>query len=91
MYRSDLIREVSLRTGYTIPVCAEIIKEAFEVIVRELEAHGEVRIPHLGVFDVYEKKPTSVRHPETGELIQIEARKYPRFTPTDSLKERVRF
>lgn len=89
MVRKQLIRETSLRTGYSQRVCAEIIKESFEVMCAELEAHGFVQVPNFGVFDVYDKKPTRVRMPDTGEVITVDSKKYPRFMPAESLKERV--
>ena len=89
MKRSELIKEVSYRTGYTQMVCSEIIKEAINVICLELEGHGDVQLPNLGVFDVYSKKATKVRMPNTGDLITVEGRSYPRFIPADKLKARV--
>lgn len=87
--RKELIRETSLRTGYTQVVCGEIIKEAFEVITAELEAHGSVQLPNFGVFDVYDKKATRVRKPDTGEVLMVEGKKYPKFIPAELLKEKV--
>ena len=52
MLRSELIRETSLRTGYTQIVCGEIIRELFDIMSDELEAHGSIHIPNFGVFDV---------------------------------------
>lgn len=89
MLRSELIRETSLRTGYTQIVCSEIIRELFDIITDELEAHGSLHIPNFGVFDVYDKKQTNKRMPDTGEILEIDAKKYPRFKPADALKEKV--
>lgn len=90
MTRRELIREVSFRTGYTQLVCSEIIKEMVEVIGDELEEDGDVQLPKLGVFDVYVKKPTKVRVPDTGELIDVGEKIYPRFIPSEKLKKKVR-
>lgn len=89
MVRKELIRETSLRTGYTQIVCGEIIREMFDVITAELEAHGSVQIPNFGVFDVYDRKATNVRIPDTGEIVKVSKKKYPRFIPADLLKEKV--
>lgn len=89
MLRSELIRETSLRTGYTQIVCGEILRELFDIMSDELEAHGSIHIPNFGVFDVYDKRATSKKMPDTGEIIAIDAKKYPRFRPADTLKEKV--
>ena len=89
MLRSELIRETSLRTGYTQIVCGEIIRELFDIMSDELEAHGSIHIPNFGVFDVYDKKSTNKRIPDTGEIIAVDGKKYPRFKPADILKEKI--
>lgn len=89
MNSSELIKEVSIRTGYTIESCREIIHDSFDVIIGELEAHGSIRIPDLGTFSVYDRKPRKIHHPKTGELISAGGDKYPRFIPSQNLKQRV--
>lgn len=89
MNRSRLIKETSLRTGYTQIVCGEIINEVIQIITAELEAYGSVHLPNFGVFDVYDKKPTVVRIPGSNEITEIEGKKYPRFMPAQQLKDRV--
>lgn len=89
MNKDELIREVSLRTGYMQTVCREVINEMIEVMIRELEAHGTVRMPKLGIFKVYDKKSRNVRMPDTKEILTTEKKKYPKFTPAKELKKRV--
>lgn len=89
MNKDQLIREVALRTGYMQTACRDIINEMIEVIILELEAHGTVRMPKLGIFKVYDKKSRNVRMPDTKEILTTEKKKYPKFTPAKELKKRV--
>ena len=87
MSKQELIRETALRVGREQVLCEKIINEMFKVMTAELEAHGFVRIVNFGIFDVYDKKPTKKRNPETGETIKVDGKKYPRFLPSKTLRK----
>ncbi len=64
--------------------------EAFTLAVSEaLKAGEEVQVPGFGKFYVREKKAREGKNPQTGETIQIEARKVPAFKAGKTFKESV--
>lgn len=56
----------------------------------ELVAEGtDIRWPGIGTFRIRERKPRRVRNPQTGEMMQVPARKALTFSPAKHLKEKV--
>ena len=52
-----------------------------------LTTEGKVRLSGLGTFRVRERAAREGRNPQTGETIQIEAKRIVRFKPAKKLKE----
>jgi DNA-binding protein HU-beta len=64
--------------------------EAFTASITEaLQAGEEVQLPGFGKFYVREQKAREGRNPQTGESMQIEARKVPAFKAGKALKESI--
>ena len=64
--------------------------EAFTTTITEaLKASEEVQLPGFGKFYVREQKAREGKNPQTGERMQIEARKVPAFKAGKALKESV--
>jgi DNA-binding protein HU-beta len=64
--------------------------EAFTTSISEaLQAGEEVQLPGFGKFYVREQKAREGKNPQTGETMQIEARKVPAFKAGKALKESV--
>ena len=62
--------------------------EAFTTTISEaLKAGEEVQLPGFGKFYVREQKAREGRNPQSGEKMQIEARKVPAFKAGKALKE----
>jgi DNA-binding protein HU-beta len=69
---------------------AEKHLEAFTTAVSEaLRAGEEVQLPGFGKFYVREQKAREGRNPQTGESMQIEARKVPAFKAGKAFKESI--
>lgn len=69
---------------------AEKHLEAFTTAVSEaLKAGEEVQLPGFGKFYVREQKAREGRNPQTGESMQIEARKVPAFKAGKAFKESI--
>ena len=69
---------------------AEKHLEAFTATVSEaLKAGEEVQLPGFGKFYVREQKAREGRNPQSGEKMQIEARKVPAFKAGKTLKESI--
>jgi DNA-binding protein HU-beta len=69
---------------------AEKHLEAFTMTISEaLKAGEEVQLPGFGKFYVREQKAREGRNPQSGEKMQIEARKVPAFKAGKALKESI--
>ena len=69
---------------------AEKHLEAFTTTVSEaLKAGEEVQLPSFGKFYVREQKAREGRNPQSGEKMQIGARKVPAFKAGKALKESI--
>ena len=69
---------------------AEKHLKAFTTAVSEtLKAGEEVQLPGFGKFYVREQKAREGRNPQSGEKMQIEARKVPAFKAGKALKESI--
>lgn len=70
---------------------AEKALNTIEEIVVDLLASGEdVRLAGLGSFKVKETKARTGRNPQTGETMDIPAKKKVRFSPAKALKEKLK-
>ena len=63
-----------------------MVDEVFEIIQDTLINGEEVKIANFGNFEVRQKKSRKGRNPQTGEALEISARKVLSFKPSVMLK-----
>ncbi len=63
------------------------ISLVFKALESELRAGREVSIKRFGRFWIQDRAGRPGRNPKTGAALQIPAKKYPKFTSSDVLKE----
>lgn len=86
MTKADLIESVYQKIGFSKKESAEVVEMVFDTIKDTLE-HGEkIKISGFGNFVVREKKSRIGRNPQTGEEIEISARRVLTFKPSQVLK-----
>jgi DNA-binding protein HU-beta len=90
MTKDDLATFVSQETDLSKKVAGETIRAVFQGISSALDEGGSVSIMGFGTFKVVERAAREGRNPKTGEKIQIQPYKAVKFTPGQSLKQRVR-
>ena len=88
--KNELARKVADETGLTNGQA----KEAIEATLREIESQlglgNEVSLPGFGKFAVSERAARQGRNPQTGEIMEIQATRVPRFSPSAPLKASVK-
>ena len=89
MNKAQLVEEVVSQTGLTKRAAREAVDTATSVITDALARREKVTLVGLGTFQVMERKARRGRNPQTGESIQIVAKKVPKFRPGKGLRERV--
>lgn len=86
MNKSELINEVSTRSGCSKATTARVFDAIMEVTVEHLKSEGESLLPGIGKLERKARPAREGRNPLTGETVQIEARNVVRFKPAAALK-----
>ncbi len=86
MTKADLIENVYLKTGFSKKESADIVEMVFDLIKNNLEQGEKIKIAGFGNFEVKQKNTRRGRNPQTGEGIEITARKILSFKPSQVLK-----
>jgi DNA-binding protein HU-beta len=87
--KEDLVHEVAERSGLGIAEARRALEEMLGAIETQLGEGNEVRLTGFGKFSVSRRKAREGRNPQTGEPIQIAAKKVPHFTAGAELKKAV--
>jgi nucleoid DNA-binding protein len=88
MNKTDLVNKVADIIG-TQKQAKEAVDCVFKAITEALAENDAVQIAGFGNFKVSERKSRTGRNPQTGESIEIPARKAPKFAPGKALKDAV--
>jgi nucleoid DNA-binding protein len=88
MNKGDLISQVSKVVG-TKKEAQAAVECVFASIKEALTQDEAVQLIGFGTFKTIERKARKGRNPQTGEEIQIEAKKVPKFVPGQALKNAV--
>jgi integration host factor subunit alpha len=86
MTKADIIENVYEQGGFSKKESAEIVEMVFDTIKETLERGEKIKISGFGNFIVREKKSRVGRNPQTGQEIEISARKVLTFRPSQVLK-----
>jgi len=90
MNKAKLIEEVSDETGLTKENIRNIIDATTKTIKNALSNGEKVTLVDFGTFQVIKKKARRGRNPQTGEELQIPAKRVPKFKAGKGLREKVR-
>lgn len=89
MRKEDLARSVATESKLSEAQAKAAINAVFSAIQGALAEGDEVTISGFGSFRVVERAAREGRNPQTGEKMQIAARKSPTFRPGTQLKRAV--
>lgn len=85
--KSDIVDSVNSKIGFSKKDSTEIVDRVFETIKHTLEKGESVKIAGFGKFEVRQKHSRRGRNPQTGEEIEISARKVLSFRPSQILRD----
>lgn len=88
--KNDLVASVAELSSLTKADAANAVDAVFDSIKNALGKGDEVRLVGFGTFSVVDRKASTGRNPQTGEVIQVPASRQPKFKPGKPLKEAVR-
>jgi len=85
--KAELIDSVYEKVGFSKKEAADLVELVFESIKEELCKGIAIKISGFGKFRVRAKKARMGRNPQTGEAMEISARKVLTFTPSRILRD----
>lgn len=86
MTKADLVEAVHTKVGFSKRESAEIVEMVFNTMKDTLEQGEKIKISGFGNFEVRDKRARVGRNPQTGEVIEISARRVLTFKPSQVLK-----
>ena len=86
MTKADIIEQIYEKVGFSKKESAEIVELVFDLMKDTLEKGEKIKISGFGNFVVRQKRPRIGRNPQTGEEIEISARRVLTFRPSQVLK-----
>lgn len=90
MNKAELVEAVSKVTRQTKAETERTLDAFIDVVTKNISKKEGVKLVGFGTFAVSDRKQRIGRNPQTGEEIQIPARKVPVFRPGKELKETVK-
>ena len=85
--KTELARAVAEDTGLTNGQAKEAIEATLERIENALMSGNEVSLSGFGKFAISERSARQGRNPQTGEPMEIQASRVPRFQASAPLKQ----
>ncbi|MDO8494094.1 MAG: integration host factor subunit alpha [Deltaproteobacteria bacterium] len=87
MTKADIIEQIYEKIGFSKKESSEIVELVFDTMKETLEKGDKIKISGFGNFLVRQKRSRVGRNPQTGESIEISARKVLTFRPSQVLKQ----
>ncbi len=87
MTKADIVETIYEKIGFSRKESAEIVDLVFDLIKETLENGQKIKISGFGNFIIREKRSRKGRNPQTGEEIQISARRVLTFKPSQVLRK----
>jgi len=86
MTKADIIENVYERVGFSKKDSAELVEMVFDTVKETLERGDKVKIVGFGIFQPRFKRSRPGRNPQSGQPIEITARRVVVFVPSTGLK-----
>lgn len=90
MNKAELVEAMAKVTGMTKADTERSLDAFVDVVSKNIKKKEGIKLVGFGTFAVSARKARVGRNPQTGEEINIPARKVPVFRPGKELKESVR-
>lgn len=89
MKKIELARLLAAETGVTQGQAKAVLDALPGVVLSVTQSSGPVRIAGLGVFRIVERQPRKARNLQTGEPVQVPARRVLAFRPEQKFRKGV--
>ncbi|MCM2324111.1 MAG: integration host factor subunit alpha [Oligoflexia bacterium] len=89
MTKADIVEALYEKIGFSKKEAADLVELVFDTIKSTLSQGQKIKISGFGNFVVREKRSRIGRNPQTGESIEISARRVLTFRPSQVLRAEV--
>src|SRR3984885_3219332 len=89
MTKADIVEALYEKVGFSKKEAADLVELVFDTIKGTLSQGQKIKISGFGNFVVREKRSRVGRNPQTGESIEISARRVLTFRPSQVLRAEV--
>lgn len=89
MTKADIVEALYQKVGFSKKEAADLVELVFDTIKGTLSQGQKIKISGFGNFVVREKRSRVGRNPQTGESIEISARRVLTFRPSQVLRTEV--
>lgn len=86
MTKAEIVEQIYEKIGFSKKESADIVELVFDTMKETLSKGEKIKISGFGNFVVRQKRPRVGRNPQTGESIEITARRVLTFRPSQVLK-----
>jgi integration host factor subunit alpha len=87
--KADLVDTIHEKIGFSKKEAADMVELIFDTIKGSLTEGDKIKISGFGNFVVREKRARTGRNPQTGQAIEISARRVLTFKPSQVLRAEV--
>lgn len=89
MTKADIVETLYQKIGFSKKEAADLVELLFDTIKGTLSKGQKIKVSGFGNFVVREKRSRVGRNPQTGQSIEISARKVLTFRPSQVLRAEV--
>ena len=89
MTKADIVEALYQKVGFSKKEAADLVELVFDSLKATLSQGQKIKISGFGNFVVREKRSRVGRNPQTGQSIEISARKVLTFRPSQVLRAEV--
>lgn len=89
MTKADIVEALYEKVGFSKKEAADLVELVFDTLKSTLAQGQKIKISGFGNFVVREKRSRVGRNPQTGESIEISARRVLTFRPSQVLRAEV--
>ncbi len=89
MTKADIVETLYEKVGFSKKEAADLVELVFDTIKSTLAQGMKIKISGFGNFVVREKRSRVGRNPQTGQSIEISARRVLTFRPSQILRSEV--
>ena len=87
MTKAEIVDLISEKAGFSRREAAEILEVVLELIKNSVARGEDVKISGFGKFAVRDKRARRGRNPQTGQALEITARRVLTFKPSPILRD----